>query len=133
MSQAVSRPTTAPDISKQKDVAMESPSAFRALRLVIRRNSNVKLVEPPSCSSASAIVFIGKNSRGHWVAQEQNGLYGGLFVNRAQAIKYALFENGHHPETIVETSGEIELDMGRKFPSSDPMPMAATTAVRRAA
>jgi hypothetical protein len=133
MSQAVSRPTTAPDISKQKDVAMESPSAFRALRLVIRRNSNVKLVEPPSCSSASAIVFIGKNSRGNWVAQEQNGLYGGLFVNRAQAIKYALFENGHHPETIVETSGEIELDMGRKFPSSDPMPMAATTAVRRAA
>ena len=43
---------------------------------------------------------------GNWVAQEQNGLYGGLFVNRAQAVKYALFENGHHPETIVELSGE---------------------------
>jgi hypothetical protein len=77
----------------------------------------VKLVEPPSCSSASAIVFIGKNSRGNWVAQEQNGLYGGLFVNRAQAVKYALFENGHHPETIVELSREIELDMGAKAPS----------------
>jgi hypothetical protein len=74
----------------------------------------VKLVEPPSCSSPSAIVFIGKNSRGNWVAQQQNGLYGGLFVNRAQAIKYALFENGHHPETIVELSREIELDMGGK-------------------
>jgi hypothetical protein len=74
----------------------------------------VKLVEPPSCSSASTIVFIGKNSRGNWVAQEQNGLYGGLFVNRAQAIKYALFENGRHPETIVEVSREIELDMGGK-------------------
>jgi hypothetical protein len=124
----------APDIRQQKDVATEGPPAFRALRLVTRRNSNVKLVdEPPSCSSASAIVFIGKNSRGQWVAQEQNGLYGGLFVNRAQAIKYALFENGHHPETIIETSGEIELDMGGKLPSSDPMPMAATTAVRRAA
>src|ERR1700688_628387 len=78
----------------------------------IRRNPNVKIVEPPSCSSASTIVFIGKNSRGNWVAQEQNGLYGGLFVNRAQAVKYALFENGHHPETIVELSREIELDMG---------------------
>ncbi len=86
----------------------------------------MKLVEPPSCSSASAIVFIGKNSRGHWVAQEQNGLYGGLFVNRAQAVKYALFENGHHPETIVELSREIELDMGGKLPS----PAAGT---RRAA
>ena len=71
----------------------------------------MKLVEPPSCRSASSVVFIGKNRRGNWVAQQQNGLYGGLFVNRAQAVKYALFENGHHPETIVELSREIELDM----------------------
>jgi hypothetical protein len=80
----------------------------------------VKLVEPPSCSSASSIVFIGQNRRGHWVAQEQNGLFGGLFVNRAQAVKYALFENGRHPETIVELSREIELDMGDKlaFPAA---------------
>jgi hypothetical protein len=81
----------------------------------------VKLVEPPPCSSASTIVFIGKNSRGNWVAQEQNGLYGGLFVNRVQAVKYALFENGHHPETIIELSREIELDTGSKlpFPAAD--------------
>ena len=77
----------------------------------------MKLVEPPSCSSASTIVFIGKNSRGQWVAQEQNGLYGGLFVNRKQAVKYALFENGHRPETIVELSRQIELDMSGKLPS----------------
>ena len=90
----------------------------------------MKLVEPPSCSSASTIVFIGRNSRGNWVAQEQNGLYGGLFVNRAQAIKYALFENGRHPETIVELSREIELDMGGKLPASDPTPAPSS---RRAA
>ena len=74
----------------------------------------MKLVEPPSCSAASTIVFIGRNRRGQWIAQEQNGLYGGLFVNRAQAFKYALFENGHHPEMIVELSREIELDMRSK-------------------
>jgi hypothetical protein len=85
----------------------------------------VKLVEPPSCSSSSAIVFIGKNRGGNWVAQEQNGLYGGLFVTRAQAVKYALFENGHHLETIVELSREIELDMGGKFPFSDSLPAGA--------
>jgi hypothetical protein len=79
----------------------------------------VKLVEPPSCSTASNVVFIGRNRRGQWVAQEQNGLYGGLFVNRAQAIKYALFENGHHPETIVELSRQIELEMHGKPVSSD--------------
>jgi hypothetical protein len=71
----------------------------------------VKLVEPPSCSAASTIVFIGRNRHGQWVAQEQNGLYGGLFVNRTQALKYALFENGHHPETIIELSREVELNM----------------------
>lgn len=73
--------------------------------------TNVKLVEPPSCSAASSIVFIGRNRRGQWVAQQQNGLFGGLFVNRAQAVKYALFENGQHPEMIIELSREIELDM----------------------
>ena len=81
----------------------------------------MKLVEPPSCSSAAfSLVFIGQNHSGQWVAQEQNGLYGGLFVSRAQAIKYALFENGHHPETIVELSREIELDMGRNAASDQP-------------
>lgn len=74
----------------------------------------MKLVEPPSRSSLSSIVFIGQNHRGQWIAQEQNGLYGGLFVSRAQAIKYALFENGQHPETIVELPREIELDMGKR-------------------
>jgi hypothetical protein len=78
----------------------------------LKRNANVKLVEPPSCVCPSTVVFIGRNSRGQWVAQEQNGLFGGLFVSRAHAVKYALFENGHHPETIVELSRGIELDMG---------------------
>lgn len=70
----------------------------------------MKLVEPPSCNPAvSTVVFIGRNHRGEWVAREQNGLFGGLFVSRAQAFKYALFENGRHPETIVELSRKIEL------------------------
>jgi hypothetical protein len=85
----------------------------------------VKLVEPPSCSSASTIVFIGRNNRGNWVAQEQNGLYGGLFVNRAQAIRYALFENGHHPGTIVELKRAIELDMGGNRLSTGQLPAAS--------
>ena len=72
----------------------------------------MKLVEPPSCRpQVSTIVFIGRNKKGHWVAQEQNGLFGGLFVNRAQALKYALFENGNHLETIVELPREIELEI----------------------
>src|SRR5260370_1772495 len=113
------------------NTATEGSAASKRASLVIRRNANVKFVDPASCSSPSAIVLIGKNSRGNWVAQEQNGLYGGLFVNRAQAVKYALFENGHHPETIIELSREIELDMDGKFPSSDYIGAAA--GIRRVA
>jgi hypothetical protein len=67
------------------------------------------------------MTFIGKNRCGHWVAQKQHGLFGGLFVNRAQAFKYALFENGHQPETIVELACEIELDVSsaRLRPNQD--------------
>ena len=81
----------------------------------------MKIAEPPSCNTtALPLVFIGRNRTGDWVAQEQNGLYGGLFVNRAQAIKYALFENGHRPEAIVEVSRELELDMSdtQPFPNA---------------
>jgi hypothetical protein len=99
-------------ISSREDIGGMSQAVSQIVRLITGRNTNVKLVEPPSCSSPSAIVFIGRNRRGQWVAQEQSGLYGGLFVSRAQAVKYALFENGHHPENIVELAREIELDMG---------------------
>lgn len=70
----------------------------------------MNLVECPSGSAEASIVFVGRNRRGDWVAREQNGIFGGLFVTRAQAFKYALSENGHHAETIFEVSCEIELD-----------------------
>jgi hypothetical protein len=101
--------TNSPNIRRQR-IATVSGARIAS----IRRNTNVKLVEPPSCSSPSTVVFIGRNHKGQWIAQEQNGLYGGLFVSRAQAIKYALFQNGHHLETIVELPREIELDMSKR-------------------
>ncbi|WP_354202876.1 hypothetical protein [Bradyrhizobium sp. JR4.1] len=69
----------------------------------------MKLVEFPSGRSTSSTVFVGKNRFGNWVVREQNGIFGGLFASRAQALKYALCENGQHPEAIQEVSREIEL------------------------
>ena len=84
----------------------------------------MKLVEPPSCSAASKIIFIGRSKTGSWIAMEQNGLHGGMFVSRAAAFKYALFENDHRPETVVELR-EIEFEVtgplrvfDRKFASA---------------
>lgn len=81
---------------------------------VMRETKSKQFVES-SCSPAASTVFVGRNHRGKWVAREQNGIFGGLFVDRAQALKYALFENGHHAETIIEVSYELELDIPAKL------------------
>ncbi|OSI71067.1 hypothetical protein BSZ22_12665 [Bradyrhizobium canariense] len=57
------------------------------------------------------VVFVGRDRRGNWVVRERNGTFGGLFLSRAQALKYALSENGYHPGAIIEVSNEIELDI----------------------
>ncbi|WP_074124683.1 hypothetical protein [Bradyrhizobium sp. NAS96.2] len=76
----------------------------------------MKIVDHPSCPAS--IVCVGRNRRGNWVAREQSGLFGGLFASRTQAFKYALFQNGHHPENIVEVPHEIELEIPYQKPPS---------------
>jgi len=55
----------------------------------------------------------GKRSGGLLGGQASGGggLFGGLFVNRAQAVKYALFENGRRPQAVVMVPGGLELDL----------------------
>jgi hypothetical protein len=65
--------------------------------------------EPPS--SSSQLFFIGKDSRGNWVVQDQQHLCGGLFVDRAEALRFAMFENGHRPQAVVMVPDVFELDL----------------------
>ena len=74
-----------------------------------------KATEPPSCLQPP-IFMIGRDSRGNWVAQEQGGARGGLFVDRAGALKFAKFENGNHPHAVVWVSGVLELDTSTSAP-----------------
>ena len=48
-----------------------------------------------SSSSRPSLFLIGQNSRGNWVVQDQRGLRGGLFVDRAEAFRFAMLENGN--------------------------------------
>ncbi|HEY0235606.1 MAG TPA: hypothetical protein VGC86_11240 [Afipia sp.] len=77
----------------------------------------MKHIEPPACeetpSRNTSVVLIGKNGRGQWVARERSGLYGGLFIDRISAMRYALFENCHHPEAIIPVPFVLELDISR--------------------
>jgi hypothetical protein len=69
-------------------------------------------LEPPS--PGSQLFFIGKDSRGNWVVQDQRGLCGGLFIDRAEALRFAMFENGHRPQAVVMVPGVLELDLSGK-------------------
>jgi hypothetical protein len=64
--------------------------------------------EPPSCLRPP-IFMIGRDSRGNWVAQEQSGACGGLFVDRPGAL-FAKFESGNYPHAVVWVNGVLELN-----------------------
>jgi hypothetical protein len=71
--------------------------------------------EPPSLSSSRSPFFlVGRDREGHWIARDQGGLRGGLFVDRAEALKFAIFENGNRPQGVVIVPGVLELDMTAK-------------------
>ena len=90
--------------------------------------------EPPSMRSSlpSRLFRVGKDSHGNWVAQDQSGLCGGLFANRADALKFAMFENGQHPQAVIMVPGVLELDMSAR-PQQQFRTAGANPAVRRAA
>jgi hypothetical protein len=71
--------------------------------------------EPPSTSrSASSLFLIGKNSHGHWVVHDPSGLHGGLFIDRAHALKYAMSENGNRSRAVIMVPDVLELDLSVK-------------------
>ncbi|HEY6258980.1 MAG TPA: hypothetical protein VIY51_24650 [Xanthobacteraceae bacterium] len=74
--------------------------------------------ERPSAQSwvHSSLFRVGKDGRGHWVVQDQEGLRGGLFVDRAEALKFAMFENGNRPQAVIMVPGILELDINGRPP-----------------
>ena len=65
----------------------------------------------PSSLSAGRLYYIGRNSRGQWVVRDESGCSGGIFIDRVQALKFAMFENGRHPEAVIMVPGVLELGL----------------------
>jgi hypothetical protein len=90
--------------------------------------------EPPSPGGPRPGPFlIGKNSRGNWVVQDANGLRGGLFVDRTQALKFAMLQNGHRPQAVIMVPDGLELDMNAKPLAGQRSAENARTAFKRVA
>jgi hypothetical protein len=85
--------------------------------------------EPPSWCQPP-VFMIGQDSCGHWVVQDLSGRRGGLFVDRAQAVRYVRFENGNRPHAFVAISGVFELDMNRNSGVATPQLIDANPARR---
>jgi hypothetical protein len=69
--------------------------------------------EPPSCLKPP-LFMIGQDAKGNWVVQDQNGVRGGLFVDRPEALRYVRLENGNQPGAVIAVSGVLELDLSGK-------------------
>ena len=67
-----------------------------------------RIVRVPRCSwSAGTAEATGS----FWI---RKAFCGGLFVDRAEAVKFAMFENGHRPQAVIMVPGILELDMSGK-------------------
>jgi hypothetical protein len=70
--------------------------------------------EPPlRPQSRSPLFFIGTDRHGNWVVRDQAGLCGGLFVNRSEALRFAMLENGRRPQAVIMVPGILELTADR--------------------
>jgi len=63
----------------------------------------------PRSLQGAPLFLIGKDISGHWVARDQAGLCGGLFVSRTEAIRFAIRENGCPSWAILMVPGVLEL------------------------
>jgi hypothetical protein len=68
--------------------------------------------EPPlRPQSRSRLFFIGTDRHGNWVVRDQTRLCGGLFVNRSEALRFAMLENGHRPQAVIMVPGILEFSV----------------------
>jgi hypothetical protein len=102
---------------------MKGVEGYQRSHPLLKGTSVMNKGEPPSqCLARYCPMLVGRNGRGHWVARSQDGLCGGLFVNRAEALRFAFFENGHRPDAVILVTGNLELAL------AEPVGVAVTSA-----
>jgi hypothetical protein len=66
-------------------------------------------IKTASAANASCL-FIGKDHGGHWVVKDAHSLCGGLFANRNEAIRFAMYECQRRPQSVIMLPDGLELD-----------------------
>ena len=61
-------------------------------------------------AGTNSCLFIGQDRGGHWVVKDAYSLCGGLFVNRTEAIRFAMYECQRRPQSVIMLPDGLELD-----------------------
>jgi hypothetical protein len=61
-------------------------------------------------AASYACLFIGQDRTGSWVVKDAQGLCGGLFTNRTEAIRFAMYECQRRPQSVIMVPEGLELD-----------------------
>lgn len=57
------------------------------------------LLQNQGPSHASRFV-VGRDAEGHWIVSDEKGLVGGMFADRASAVRFAMLESDHVPGAV---------------------------------
>jgi hypothetical protein len=58
----------------------------------------------------ASCLFIGQDRVGHWVVKDAQSLCGGLFANRTEAIRFAMYECQRRPQSVIMLPDGLEID-----------------------
>ena len=72
---------------------------------MVRKDSNPRPGRPPK----SPRFLVGTDSRGNWIVRDRARQCGRLFVDRAEALRFAMLENGTRPTAVVMIPTTLEL------------------------
>lgn len=70
---------------------------------------------PGDAVDAAALFFVGMDADGRWIARDNRGLLGGIFQDRAAAIKFALFESGRK-QAVLLVPDHVRLSLAGRLP-----------------
>ncbi len=61
-------------------------------------------------AASLSCLLIGRDRSGHWVVKDARSLCGGLFANRTEAIRFAMYECQRRPQSVIMLPDGLELD-----------------------
>lgn len=56
------------------------------------------------------LFLLGQNSHGQWVIRELHGRMEGLFADRKEAIRFALYESGARYPSVISINRPLEME-----------------------